>query len=907
VRLIEAKVRNYRVHRDLHVRFEGNPVLVRGPNESGKSTLIEAIHRALFLRARGTGEAHAEMKSDHGGDPSVELQFVAGGITYELNKVFSGNSGKATLSAPGMQTLTGDAAEEKLAALLGFGEPLAGKRAVSALPRRWAHLWVRQGTSSESPLSAIEECQTDLQRNLRARSGMGLLMSDLDARLITSLRNWVEETYTANGQFRRNSAVRDAMDALESRQAELSEKRSNLEKLREAARDIAESAEELQALEIDTEATRKQLDRTQNGLLEVDKARKQLELEKQEYDATANQLAELETADRKIHSEEQELAKAQEEAKPVREELDRLGHAVTASSSQLQQIMRRREKASEDAARSRLLLESWKAHLGCLQTSERLAELIELETRVKELQEAEELAISQLAKLRPFTPEKIKKLRQLQRAAERARSRFEAYALRLDVLAAGEPVIVNGQSVSEREALTISEVVEVQVGDTRLRLTPGAADDLDTARAEETAARRACDEALRECGASSLEQAERSAEKRSHAESHLKSIRDRIQSLNPEQVSKQIAQLREELEELKARRSQNSEPPEAPEFTDSIEQTRNALSALETRARDAMETEASAASEEKAARETERKLKEQLDRTRDRADEKARHEATLTTRLELERERWGSAPERAKKLASLKEKRDALQSAVSNRQKVLDALGPEQLDLDRQRLEQGLQNSATRTQAARDRYVAARTLLEGIGTTDPESQVKEIEAETERLERRCSALTSEAETRRFLLEQLEAARNASASALSRPLDQIASRYLQDIFGPGTLSTLGWSDDGNSLETLQLDRTPSEAGVHPFAQLSFGTRQQVGLALRLSIAEILAADFDGCLPIVLDDAFTHADRNRIQLLQRLLFRVAQHGLQIIILTCHPENYAGLTPTEIRLPKTPEPNP
>jgi len=52
VKLVSVTVRNYRVHKELTVRFGPGLTVIAGPNESGKSTLVEAIHHALFLRSR---------------------------------------------------------------------------------------------------------------------------------------------------------------------------------------------------------------------------------------------------------------------------------------------------------------------------------------------------------------------------------------------------------------------------------------------------------------------------------------------------------------------------------------------------------------------------------------------------------------------------------------------------------------------------------------------------------------------------------------------------------------------------------------------------------------------------------------------------------------------------------------
>jgi len=85
-------------------------------------------------------------------------------------------------------------------------------------------------------------------------------------------------------------------------------------------------------------------------------------------------------------------------------------------------------------------------------------------------------------------------------------------------------------------------------------------------------------------------------------------------------------------------------------------------------------------------------------------------------------------------------------------------------------------------------------------------------------------------------------------------------------------------------------------------LSGGTREQVGAALRLAMAEILAEDHDGCLPVVFDDAFVNADPERLRGLQRVLDLGAERGLQIVVLTCDAATYdtLGVGITRIQRP-------
>ena len=71
------------------------------------------------------------------------------------------------------------------------------------------------------------------------------------------------------------------------------------------------------------------------------------------------------------------------------------------------------------------------------------------------------------------------------------------------------------------------------------------------------------------------------------------------------------------------------------------------------------------------------------------------------------------------------------------------------------------------------------------------------------------------------------------------------------------------------------------------------------AVRLAAAELLSADHDGCLPLVFDDAFAYSDPDRVRTLQRMLDLGAAHGLQIIVVTCNPADYASLGARQVIL--------
>jgi DNA repair exonuclease SbcCD ATPase subunit len=129
-----------------------------------------------------------------------------------------------------------------------------------------------------------------------------------------------------------------------------------------------------------------------------------------------------------------------------------------------------------------------------------------------------------------------------------------------------------------------------------------------------------------------------------------------------------------------------------------------------------------------------------------------------------------------------------------------------------------------------------------------------------------------------------------ARQFTQPFADRISGYLQCIFGAGALAQVDL--DSNEFTGLRLSRLGFGNSPFEFDNLSGGTREQTAAAVRLAMAEVLAADHGGCLPVIFDDAFAYADPERVNQLQRMLDLAATRGLQVIVLTCNPSDYASL---------------
>lgn len=86
------------------------------------------------------------------------------------------------------------------------------------------------------------------------------------------------------------------------------------------------------------------------------------------------------------------------------------------------------------------------------------------------------------------------------------------------------------------------------------------------------------------------------------------------------------------------------------------------------------------------------------------------------------------------------------------------------------------------------------------------------------------------------------------------------------------------------------------------ELSFGAREQMGLVSRFAYADLLREAGRPTL-IILDDTLVHSDAERLDGMKRILFDAAQRH-QILLFTCHPENWQdlGVEPRDLQALKS-----
>ncbi len=885
MQLLSCRLQRVRLHNDLKLTFGSQLTLIGGPNESGKSTVVEALHKGLFLRSTATGRGVEELRSRvYGGLPEIEICFAAAGQPWTLRKRFAGAGGTCQLSNASGEALSGPAAEERLAALLGFEAPVEGRR-IAQLPERWAHLWVRQGDAGLNPLAGKPESY-DYDRlidRLQGQSSSEALQSPRDTQVLEQLQQRLAPLFTATGRVKAGSPLAQAISREAEAQQQLQQAQQRLQDLEQSMerwRNIGEQLERIEQQQLPSlrlELQQQQRLRLQRAELEPlqlqltslqERQRQRSELEQtqqQQIQEQSKLQAELELLERNLAQQQQLQSAAQQRSGQQQERLQQL-----RSAQDLAQVLL-------DLAQLQAEQEQLEAHQQRLQT---------LQQQAQRLKDA-------LAQMPPITADQVRGLRRAEQAQAQAAARCEAMAASLMVLEADQPIRAGGVLVSVGERHQLTGETDLQVGEgVRLRLSPGGGQALPQAQAELENCRGSLQSLVKSLGVADSEAAEVIEQQRRSHETDLANLRQAAQEIP-------WSGLKERLEAIAPRRQQlqqylldqggaleqwGQEHPGG----DLRRLKRADLECWQQELRrEVLQLEQELGTGQRRQQQHEQLLQQQRDglqRTRNRLEQ-------LTGSLSLLKERLAQSSSAEQK----PEQEALLQAQLEQRLQELTVVEQELTELRQQRgAPPGEDASALQTQLEhavqqKDQLLSERGQCEqhciSLGSSNPAAELELAQAQLEDALRERKRLEQEGRALLLLQERFHQAQTELANRYSEPLRMAMNPYLELLVGEPQQALLSFDPQVgfNKLQLLQQQE------AYDFDRLSGGMREQMAGALRLAMAEVLQGAYDGVLPLVFDDAFTNTDRDRLQLLQRMLERGMEQGVQIVLLSCHPEDY------------------
>lgn len=907
MKLHRIHIENYKgvTEQTLHVPDTGL-VVVSGPNEVGKTSLIEALSLVFNTRNKHTAKKQAIKDAQPVGQHVpviVEAEFSIGEHRVVHTKQFL-VSPKAVLRYVGGprtgDSFTGDDAIGEMERLIsGLDDTL------------WTALQVLQtGGRSELMLDSSES----LRAALDARSGTTDIRRD-DHGLFDLIKEESQNYWTATGKpIRSRNDQRGERDALTAQLADVRQTLDQADQLVSELGDLDEELGDLHRHQIKARGELAKANEQQEGLRQLKEiveraAQDELnaKLTLTEATSTAQQrtelLGELASLDERIAGSTASVKQAEE-----------LHHAVNQELEQTKSTMVKARSTRDKARDAVTKAEDLRTLVS--QTS-KLAQLRRRRERAAALNE-QIVELTREVNDHPITKEQLGQLRKAEQKLRDARTQVSLASPVLTAEALAEDVpelLLDGELVESGRSYQIDQAVHLQVGSSwKMSLTPHA--ELEKLRTDaEKYATRLTDR-LADLHVESVSQAEDRCEAQQIAASRLKertAQRDELldgESMDAldatiEQMGEQVASLRESTG-LTATLSGSSYPsPHATDGGDDAGATdvdapapgSPLASDDETSSPDIPDPDAqvqAAKAELTTAEDQVAELEAQLSAIRERLDQARERMVAATTmmtgdqtrraelaeKLHLAREQAGDDDIRAEEEKARAAHTQAAE-ALDRARKDLEDRHPDQIAQDVTDAQNRLTNVGARLTQKQSRQSSLRGQLTGMGREQLQDEADRTRIRIHHLDRQIRSVDQRAEAAKLLAETMFNARREQDRVyhepLTRAINQIGTAIYHDGFSvriDEELRISGRLLDGQGLGT---------------GQLSSGAREQLGLIVRLAVANLVDPG-DG-VPLILDDALVYSDQRRAR---RIIQQMAAGATncQIIVLTCDPERYDTL---------------
>ncbi len=864
--------------------------VIHAPNAVGKSTLFEALLRGFFDGHR-VGGREVESLRPWGRDlsPEVTLEFSEAGIEYRLKKRFLDNASSEVFRKEEnkfVRLSEGEKADEFVRNLFSAGTPGRGL----SKPAHWGLaqvLLVPQGELEVPELTGnlVEDIQESLGVQVSG-PGMGGLEEKIEASFL--------RFFTPGGKLKtgkdapRVLELKDRVQELEEEQRGILEELEVFDQASRRVEDLraerAQAKRDAESLDQELAKARQQGQSYTTLVTDRDLKQEQMKAASARHGQLKQHIEGIETARKELAHTREELERLGKDTSERVKELSRLNAQAEQAKSDLEEVRKGREgvdkaeKQAEDAERF-------------VQAGKRLTELQGLLKRIREAIQDLEAGKKELAATVAPDAKALKAIRKALTARDEAQIRLDAALITLEIvplvpgsveiLAAevtghqeitpGTPVIVKGAP----------EVVVDLAGVARIRAR-GPAGTVEELREEVSKETRNLEALTAGFGTTDMDQLEAKSEhyhgiqqKVSDAQTRLDTLLSNTTAEKIEQESRKTEQIIEEIS--RAYPDWTNTPPDA----DSLRTTaREIKQAFLSRIDEAELKNEKAAQAFQAANVKIAKVQAEHD-LRD------REVKSISEKLDHMQQDGMDDQQRSAKLGEISLEWDAARSAS---EKLETELGRFQDDprLLAEKLEK--QRNAIQDQASNALELLKKEegRLEQLATSGPYSALSHVEEQIAELKTQIDSEELRINAIRLLRDTVHHCKVKILSDLRKPVEESATRMLQRIAG----TRLGTVQLADSFHPQAVTPRMASSEV-TLLDLSGGETEQVHLAVRLALAEVLAGDDRRFL--VLDDILTATDTGRLARVLSILEEAAQR-LQLFILTCHPERYRGLAEAE-----------
>lgn len=895
MRLYWVELDNWRQHSKTRIDFHQDATVVYGSNETGKSTILEALSRGFFDKSSSQAEAIKSVRpltASGNVTSTVRIEFTIDKTRYRLEKRFNLRRGTALYKIVGEKSVLqaqDNSADEELTRLLEAELPSPrGSKPSQWGAFRW--LWAPQD-NRELPTAKDGDPTLDLHLERSATTGT---LATPKFRAVQSLvQAAYAEYFSKTGKTANCSPVLIIGEEVQTRQQRNSELNKKIKSVEDEKQQLDEYERQLPLLEKELADSKEELETARSEAADFSSIEAQLNASKaavtaakRDVDDAAKAMAELEKA---AH----EIEELQEKEKSARTDQSRLEASCELLEMQQQTV---REKVDERAMQIRECEELAKDARILWAKADAKKKTKELDTKIKRIGTITHTIEGLRKKRVALSPssEEVEELSQTQIRIEALKESLATRGFAVTVIP-GEngalDVDVDGERLGAK-ALTACGAESVRVG------TPGLGDVM--VRAELEGARDAKVDIAR------LEDSIH-AELRKYSVSSIDELRElnrqqadiaqRIEVLEAErrgiderpvkEISLELSRFEEQYDEYqKIERTLTAENLNRVDVDlgDLINQrekeekdTRSALDEARA-ARDDVDEELRVKKEERAGVAADQKnLSEKLDNARNRERDVIRLYGSVENQRKVLRVAQANLDKRTEEHNRAKEKHKQLEKGPVSRIARLQTQIENQEEVIRQQ------------RAYADQLKGAINLqsLDGVY-----SELAIINSRIEILQERFETQEVHADACKLLKKTLEEQYRSGLLAVIGPIQEEVRRCLS--YATGLLH-----DDVELNEYLfpvRLGERGFEGISLEFSDASSGLKETLALCVRLAVAEHLSKSEAQCL--VLDDPFVHVSPDRSNKMVELINdTIRECGLQVIVLTHRPMEFAGFGGTMV----------
>jgi DNA repair exonuclease SbcCD ATPase subunit len=885
MRLHSIEIENWRAHTKKRIAFNEKTTVIYGPNESGKSTILEALSRGIFDRSKSNAsqiQRITPLSAVGSLSSKVLIVFSLNGKKYSIKKSFNHNKGsELSRIENGKKTpiAQDDDADRKLINLLE-----ADVSTGATEPSKWGAfywLWTPQDNRGLPD-------KGDTTRYLHLdQKGNAPLVTPLYQLVKSSVNSKYLEYFTEKGNIRKKSPV-STLD-------------NEIEQQKNVLGDLNQKYAQAQAYQTE-------INEIKNGLTVLNK---QIGETKNELEATKSEVNELSSYEKELRNIQMGI---RETERNINDAKDAIGQ-LTEIANRIQELQIKENNATAERSRLEALCDLLQTQL-----DETDKKIIQQQSNVTEIEALTKDARIQYSIIRYSKElnelrEKVENISKIENEIKQLRAKVKTVLVtkkELSVLTKSNIQIaaltqvltdvglnvsvspgkkgalrvdIDGQQIDKAvtEATGTHEVVvySADFGKVTIYADIEKANEI---KMEIERRREEINHAITRDSVSSLEDLKELFNEQDRIIRDLDGLRkqrDYVDKRSLEDIQAEVVEIENKLAVYE----------KEPRFERAIEL--NPLDANLGKLITQRESEREEATQELDSLQNERKSKrkELEDNRREEISVRAQTQNVQEKRMGLIRDersliaKFGNINLQKK---VLKKQEGILSSQKDEEKRVLHKMNELEVPLRRMRaLENKLENEEL---LFRQKTSRNDQLLGSIATDSLQgvySCISEEESKLEALLDRHKRLGRESKSLMLIKTLLEYEYQEALNSVSEPIKKDVAEYLAYITGNLHEDV----DLNDKLIPIRMGQRGIDELSLDFEDGSSGLKEAVNLCVRLAVAKHLSEHDDQSL--VLDDPFIHMSKNRsvrmIDLFNRL---VNEHDLQIIILTHRETEFTGL---------------